>query len=289
MNEMNSELRSIVQGSRRCLVVVRAGDNSLHPAWLDPHAQDQRLWDLHLSYYGTLRDPFPDRPSDVTLSFERGTSFCGLADCFKKAPFRRPLDSYDWIWLPDDDLLMDQQEINAFFRYVMKYDLKLAQPALHETSYVAHVITSRHSGSLLRFTDFVEVMCPSFSRRALKRCLPYFRETISSWGLDFLFPKLLGYPPRSIAIVDAAVAVHTRKIRTGLHYDRMREAGKDPWKELDELIAKYGLSFQRRNNLAAVKLDGMVTDDLTGIVPVHVPFNTQESPAGIEQETHSGR
>jgi hypothetical protein len=271
---MTSELQSGPQGSRRCLVVVRAGDNSLHPAWLDPHASEPRLWDLHLSYYGKLRDPFPDRSSDVTLSFEPGTSFCGLADCFEKAPFRRPLESYDWIWLPDDDLLIDQQGINAFFQYVMKYDLKLAQPALHEKSYVSHMITVRHYGSLLRFTDYVEVMCPCFSRRALMRCLPYFRETISSWGIDFLFAKELGHAPRSLAIIDATPVVHTRKVGAGAHYHRMREARRDPWKELDYVMAKHGLSF-RFNNLAAVKLDGTITDDLSGIVPAHVPLERQ--------------
>jgi hypothetical protein len=203
----------------------------------------------------------------VTLSFENGTKLRGLADCFDKAPFARPIDSYDWIWLPDDDLLADQETIDAFFQVVIKYDLKLAQPALHERSHIAHPITARHSGSLLRFTNFVEVMCPCFSRRALRRCSPYFRENVTTWGLDFLFVRLLNYPPRSVAIVDATPVVHTREYGTGAHYDRFREAGKDPYAELDEVHIKYGFTFQPQINIAVVSPGGRITDDLTGVVP----------------------
>ena len=98
---------------RRCLVVLRAGDQSLHPAWLDARDQPRRLWDLHLSYFGPSDDPFPDRPADVTLSREPGPKLIGLADCFDNPStrFPRPLESYDWIWLPDDDMLMDQHNI----------------------------------------------------------------------------------------------------------------------------------------------------------------------------------
>jgi hypothetical protein len=253
---------------RRCLVVLRAGDQSLHPAWLDARDQPRRLWDLHLSYFGPSDDPFPDRPADVTLSREPGPKLIGLADCFDNPStrFPRPLESYDWIWLPDDDMLMDQHNIDAFVRLVAAYDLDLAQPALHERSYIGHPITGRHGGSLLRFTNFVEVMCPCFSKWAFDLCRPHFRDTVSSWGVDFLFPKLLGFPKRSIAIVDATTAVHTRK-HGGPNLDWARNAGLDPAVELKELLARHGLAFEM-HNLAVVKPDGHITEDLSGIEPL---------------------
>src|SRR4029453_1724079 len=95
--------------ARRCLVILRAGNRSLHTAWFDPNHRDQRLWALHLSYFGASANPFFGRPSDVTLSFEQGPKNIGPADCADRRPepFRRPLNSYEWIWLPDDDLLID--------------------------------------------------------------------------------------------------------------------------------------------------------------------------------------
>jgi hypothetical protein len=46
-------------------------------------------------------------------------------------------------------------------------------------------------------------------------CKKYFGSGAPHWGLDLLFPKLLGYPFRSIAIVDAAPVVHTRPPMSG--------------------------------------------------------------------------
>ena len=48
-----------------------------HPEWLQGARPESRTWDLHLSYFGDRDDPFPDRPADVTLSFEKGTKAIG--------------------------------------------------------------------------------------------------------------------------------------------------------------------------------------------------------------------
>ena len=42
--------RNRARGRRRNLVVLRAGDNSLHHGWLDAPARD---FDLFVSYYGS--------------------------------------------------------------------------------------------------------------------------------------------------------------------------------------------------------------------------------------------
>jgi Protein of unknown function (DUF707) len=264
-------IASTVRGSaatRRCLVILRAGDQSLHTAWFDPHHQDQRLWDLHLSYFGASANPFPDRPPDVTLSFESGPKYRGLADCLERRPepFRRPLNSYEWIWLPDDDLLIDQAAIDRFLHYVITYNLDLAQPALHERSHIAHTITVRHSRSLVRFTDFVQTMCPCFSLRALDLCRVHFRDNLSGWGLNYLYPKLLGYPARSIAIVDAATAVHIFR-DGGPNADWARSAGREPAFERDNLLAQHDLTV-RKNNLAVITPDGRTTEDFSGVKPL---------------------
>jgi hypothetical protein len=83
---------------------------------------------LHLSYFGDQTLPFPDRPADVTLSFEKGTKATGTIACLSKLGDR--ISSYDWFWLPDDDLKADLPTLNRFFEIASEYDLDLAQPAL---------------------------------------------------------------------------------------------------------------------------------------------------------------
>jgi hypothetical protein len=118
----------------------------------------------------------------------------------------------------------------------------------------------------MRFTNFVEIMCPCFSRHALELCRPYFRENRSGWGLDFLFPKLLGFPNRSIGIVDAATIIHTRPVGGPLH-KLVRESGSSPSEDLDRLRAVHGFA-SRQDNLAVLRPDGTISEDLTGVNPL---------------------
>ena len=39
--------------ARRALVILRAGDQSLHPEWFTNARPESRNWDFHISYFGT--------------------------------------------------------------------------------------------------------------------------------------------------------------------------------------------------------------------------------------------
>jgi hypothetical protein len=103
-----------VQGARRVLVILRAGDQSLHREWLAGAPGEKRNWDLHLSYFGDLRRPYHHRAADITLSFEKGAKSAGTVACLEKLGDR--IDNYDWIWLPDDDLAANLPTLNRFSR-----------------------------------------------------------------------------------------------------------------------------------------------------------------------------
>ena len=64
-------------------------------------------------------------------------------------------------------------------------------------------------------TNFVEGMCPVFSRRALQICHGTLKETW--YGADILWPALLGRPSTRIGIMDEVAVVHTRPPAT--NYD----------------------------------------------------------------------
>ena len=63
-----------------------------------------------------------------------------------------------------------------------------------------------------RRTGFVEIMVPGFSRPALQQLLPTLDESETGWGwgLDGLWPKLLGY--RDLGSRDGVPVLHTRAV-----------------------------------------------------------------------------
>jgi hypothetical protein len=249
-------------GQRRALVIARVGDASLHPGWLAGAAPGSRNWDLHLSYFGDRPDPFQERPDDVTLTIEKGTKSIGLNASMDKLADR--IWTYDWMWVLDDDLAADLATLNRFVEIVEEYELDLAQPALGGGSYVAYDITRQRPHMALRFTSFVESMAPCFSRRALELCLPYLNSTVSSWGPDYLFPKLLGYPKDKIAIVDETPVIHTRPVAMGPNIALAKELGADPNKELQAFLRLYGLT-RRFDTWGGITRDGRYTMDLSEI------------------------
>ena len=62
---------------------------------------------------------------------------------------------------------------------------------------------------MLRFTNFVELMAPTFTTNFLDTTV---RETLTEahtgWALDFIWPYLLKFPKDKVAIVDETCIEH---------------------------------------------------------------------------------
>jgi hypothetical protein len=202
--------------ARPNLVVLRAGDTSLHQSWAKDIAEDDRSWDLCISSYGAGPDKAALDQAEYVTHQPHHRKFQAIHDLFHEDS---PLWQYERVWLPDDDLMVRWSDINLMFHLSRKYGLDLSQPSLLpvEGCFITHGITRRHPDSVLRYVDFVEIMCPIFSARALAVCLGTFRDSVSGFGLDHLWPALLGGGRTQMAILDAAGVVHTRPV--GQNYD----------------------------------------------------------------------
>ena len=238
---------------RRFLVVVRAGDTSLHPAWVDPSRP--RSFDLVVSYYG--KDPAKYRDGPFPRIDDPGQKFIGAQRLLQRDPFWR---AYDYVWLPDDDLATDQDEIDELFARTAALDLELGHPALDWHSHYWHVVMVRSPSFCARYVDFIELMGPVFSHGFLERCLPTFDENLSGWGLSFLWPHMLGPGLRRCAIIDDATVTHTRSFG-GPTYDLLRRLGRSPLDEAKALYAKHGLPPDPTTNvLGAIDAHGRALD-----------------------------
>ena len=235
----------------RFLVIVRAGDQSLHPAWTSDLST--RDWDLVVSYFGD--DPHRYREPGERRIDDKGQKYHGLSALLTRETFWR---EYDYLWLPDDDLAADQATISKVFAITAARELSLTQPALSWASYFSHPVTLLHPSFRLRWTGFVEVMAPCFRRSALEICLPTFVETVSGWGLNWAWPVLLPDNVENMAVIDETVITHTRPIG-GPSYDRLKELGITAHDEGRRIRLKYGVSEHlKRHALRAIDHRGVM-------------------------------
>src|SRR5690242_19395588 len=129
---------------RRDLVIVRAGDGSLHPEWLR-HATD-RSWDLLVSDVGD--DPERFRDDDVVRFDSKGAKWPALHRLLTERADL--LQRYDYIWLPDDDISCSARDIEGLFAAMRRHDLLLGQPSLSAKSYFSFSITLHNPMTRLR-------------------------------------------------------------------------------------------------------------------------------------------
>jgi hypothetical protein len=208
-------LHAIPSPQRPNLVVLRAGPESLHRQWPQTLPAAHRSWDLCISSYGP-EAAVPREEAEYRTHQPHQRKFQALHDLFFAGS---PLWAYDRIWFPDDDLMLGWSDINQLFHIARKFSLDLAQPSLLPVAgcHITHAITRQQPGNILRYVDFVEIMCPVFSARALRLCHGSFRDNVSGFGLDHLWPALLGGARSRIAIIDTVGVIHTRPL--GQAYD----------------------------------------------------------------------
>jgi hypothetical protein len=217
---------------RRNLVVVRAGGKSLHPHWLA--GEGDRNWDLVVSYFG--EDPELFKDADVTRIDGKGTKWQGLHELFTR--HRELVANYEYILLPDDDLMASKVDFNHLFDICGARGLEVCQPALTWNSFYSHLITLRNTSTRLRYTNYVETMTPCLSRPILQKSICYFDKTLSGWGLEWAWAKLAG--TMKLAIVDEVAVRHTRPIG-GPNYEALREKKISPWDEMRDLCRHLSL------------------------------------------------
>lgn len=234
----------------RYLLVLRAGDRSLHPGWLE----GKRDWDLHISYFGAKDDPFGALPDCVTLSREKGPKWLGLKECLAAHP--EFLERYSHIGFPDDDLACGAAAWNTAFAVLDETGAALGQPALDPRSFFSYDITLQRRRLKYREVDFIELMAPIFAHDFLREILPTWDLNRSSWGLDMVWRAVAKREGRKLVIVDACAVLHTRAIGKGTQYSALNMGGKSQYDEYRELLAAHKITDTSRHTLSGVRRDG---------------------------------
>ena len=233
---------------RRYLVVVRADHDSRHPDWV--RGGQDRNFDLLVSYFGSRPHDF-ERDADYFEAVP-GMKWPRLHELYVER--REWFLAYDAYWFADDDISARPQTICQMFDLFTAHDLWVAQPALGSGSYVGLPITRRVIRSKLRFTSYVEVMAPLFSRYALERLVHTFADNVSGWGLDHAWWYLMGEPRKRFAVLDATPVVHTRPFGAGRNYATCTELGVDWNAEFKQTLERYGVPRPRYDTFESIWL-----------------------------------
>ena len=208
--------------STNCLIAA-VGKNSLHKMWIKGYCN----FNLHLIVYDDSIDKYIGDTNHI----------CYIKG-FKLRIIYKYLDSnpqiknkYDYYFFPDDDITMSSETINSLFSSMRYYKLKIAQPAL-AMSYYSWEHTLKDNCCKLRYTNFIEMMVPCFSREALNQVLVTFNENETGWGTETHWPLLIDSNQKDMAIIDEISVAHTRWIQSGqpIHL-----------KELAAYLQKYNL------------------------------------------------
>jgi hypothetical protein len=222
---------------RQNLVIVRAGDTSLHPEWLAGAGADARNWDILVNYFGN--DPDKYRVGDVVRIDSKGPKWPALYELIRD--HAELISRYERVWLPDDDLRCACGDVNRLFEIFERENLALAQPSLRPDSYVSHMVTLHNPRFHLRYTNFIEVMAPCFTRESLETLLPTFSDNMSGWGLDYAWPQLLGPAGSRVAVIDDVQVLHTRPVGAA-NYAALKAKGISAWDENDAALKKHGIT-----------------------------------------------
>ena len=234
--------------------MARAGDRSLHREWI---RGERRNFDLYLSCYGS--DPARHRGDCEHWRAKGSTKWPALAEHL--AEDAALVGDYEAVWMPDDDILTSTEDICRMFDLFSAFRLDLAQPALSANSYHSHAILIRSPGRVIRYLNFVEVMAPILSSRALAVLSPTFPLSSTGWGLDFLWPQILerDIPGHRMGVIDATPVVHTRPVGAG---DIYATAGKSAAsRDLARLASQYPWAdLSSRGRGSALRLAGHVSE-----------------------------
>ncbi len=213
------------------LVVVRAGDRSLHEAWLKPEK-----YDCIIAYFGDDKNKW--QRDDITRLDVKGGKWDGLYRVFSVQP--ELLDKYRLIWLPDDDIDATPEAVEKMFLLHERYDLKLSQPTMAPNSYFGQIGYLQNPAFHLRYSNSIELMMPCMSVDLLRRVLPLFEDNKTGYGMNGVWPRAMPQPFCAAALLDEVSMRHTRHSSKG---ELDMSSSKQDTQRVAHLMPKQNILF----------------------------------------------
>jgi hypothetical protein len=220
----------------------------------------ESLWSAHLSKLPKAERPYllycptnagdhftnfthPERNFDVALNdySGRGEGMDGAEWQFQETGHKWEIAARNLLKIPvayefyaffDNDIEISLLELNLLFDVGESFGFELFQCSLTEDSITAYPHLKNRADSLVRRTNFVEIMMPVFSHEGLIKCVHTFADSESGWGLDVVWPMYV----KDMGLVDMIQARHAGQIVSGAW--KLRN-GLSPHAEMEAVVAKH--------------------------------------------------
>ncbi|KAL6776593.1 hypothetical protein ACKKBG_A21770 [Auxenochlorella protothecoides x Auxenochlorella symbiontica] len=161
--------------------------------------------------------------------------------------FRPP--SFPAISFIDDDLeLAGGEVLNTALAVFEAFDLLIAQPSVcnEPGSWTPYRALFTVRSMVLRYVNMVEIMAPIFEMEMFDRMVrPTLFDAYFGWGLDWLWPALLSYPPDKVAVIDEVCVYHPKTDRKNSALYKL-EAPMTAREEANLHIKEWGWSPEGR-------------------------------------------
>lgn len=209
---------ALESAARRNLVIVAAGDKSLHPEY----ANTYREFDLWIVYFGsdqTVQDRFSETADRLIPA--KGMKLELIRKIFVEGVLfdhSHDLSKYKYIMFPDDDIHFPRgaESLNYLFRTAEMVRADIFQPAIANRNY-SWGCTLQIPGAFCHRVNMAEVMMPGFSYEVLTRGFLPAIHTMdfmkSGWGIEAITMRLseaqLRRPLRTF-VLDCVPVIHTR-------------------------------------------------------------------------------
>jgi hypothetical protein len=219
---------------RPALVVLQAGAGAVRRDW----SGEGRTWDLLVNYYDArgFRPGFGDM-----AMFQKGTKFTAMWMFWHR--YRSCLSPYEHVLFLDDDVSVGVDELNSLFKACRTHGLDLAQMTLTpQSSCNWPQLFARQGQDGPRDVSAVEIMMPVVSRRALDWIAPTFGASVSGFGLDLAWGRIVRDRGGRVAVLDDVRATHERPVDQsgGSYYSYLRRHGINAKAELWTTIQAHG-------------------------------------------------
>ncbi|KAA6420076.1 MAG: hypothetical protein FRX49_09925, partial [Trebouxia sp. A1-2] len=199
-------------------------------------------WDLAIIYSGNQTQYAC--PDCVHVEINKGAKWLLVYGFTQSTAWQNEYQHrYNLVYIPDDDILQTTATIDSVFNIHTQHDLLLSQPVLCSwlESHTASWDMVKGPTTVLRYTNFVEIMVPLFSMSVFNSTvISTMSHADTGWGLDWLWPFLLGYPSQKVAIIDEVCVIHPKAQLQPPTKASMYAKGHSPGTEEFGQYARFG-------------------------------------------------